>query len=283
MKKSLIVKSLLVATVAMGVVGSALSQADELSEAVVKNHIPIRYEGFEVILDCRERAPIFFHYSPRYDSADYDRAESFSIDPNIPKECQQTSTNTYRVPYSVYVNSGKSISYHRGHLVTANHMDFSPTAIDMTNFMTNIVPMTATVNADGAWRETEIMTECLRDRLVADPTKEDNTKKSFDVMGGVIWGNDESNDYFVNTHGVRTPDYLWKVLYDPHAEFNNQPSVIAWIIPNDNKAIKENLPKYRVTVKDIESKIGFALPIKSEMKKVDDYPLWETPKYCGRS
>lgn len=240
-------------------------------------HLSLQYEGFQVIIDCRERAPIFFHYEPQLDTANYARSEAFVLDPNVPVECQQASTEPYRVPYQVYIQSGKKVSYHRGHLVTANHLDFSPTAIAMSNYMTNIVPMTATVNYDGAWRETEIFTECLRDRI----TPQD--EKTFDVMGGVVWGNNTDNDYFINTHGVRTPDYLWKVMYDSRGRFAKEPSVIAWLIPNDSLAIKENLPRYRTTVRELEALIGYALPIPSELKDLDDMPLWEIPERCNRS
>lgn len=240
-------------------------------------HMTIQYEGFEVLIDCRERAAIFFHYKPRMDTANYDRSEEFSLDPNIPSECQQTSTETYRVPYQVYVQSGKTIAYHRGHLVTANHLDFSPTAIAMSNYMTNIVPMTATVNKDGAWRGTEEYTECLRDRIT------EANQGSFSVMGGVVWGNDTKNDHFINTHGVRTPDHLWKVMYDKSTKFAGRPSVIAWLIPNDNTAVKNNLPKYRVTVRELEAKIGYSLPVPVELKDLDNLPMWETPKRCNRS
>jgi endonuclease G len=260
------------------------SAATPADNKIVENLLPIKYEGFEVILDCRERAPIFFHYDAVFDSGNYKRKDTFDIDPNIPKECQQTSSSTYRLPYKTYASSGKTISYHRGHLVPANHLDYSPTAIAMSNFMTNIVPMTATVNAHGAWRETEEMTECLRERLNDPATLADGERaRTFSVMGGVIWGDNKDNDYFINSHGVRTPDYLWKILYDSRADLNEEPSVIAWIIPNDNKAIANKLPKYRVSVRDIEARIGYSLPIKGMIKDLDDLPLWEQPKYCDRS
>jgi len=246
-----------------------------------KNHIPIRYDGFEVILDCRERAPIFFHFNPKFDTANYDRKEEFSLDPNIPKECQQTSTKPYHIPYEIYATLGKEKRYHRGHFVDANSMDFSPEAIAMTNYMTNIIPMTQTVNQYGAWRGTEEYTECLRDRLPNPEFSDD--KRSFSVMGGPIWGDNEDNDYFMNTHGVRTPDYLWKVLYDKDALLNDEPSVIAWIIPNSHDAVKRNLPDYRVKVSEIERHIGFALPIRAELKQRDDMPLWEVPEKCNQS
>lgn len=47
------------------------------------------------------------------------------------------------------------------------------------------------------------------------------------VMGGVIWGSNAKDDYFVASHGVRTPDYFWKVII---RDTGQDERAIAWII-----------------------------------------------------
>ncbi|MCF2902251.1 DNA/RNA non-specific endonuclease [Pseudoalteromonas sp. OFAV1] len=247
--------------------------------------LTIKYEDFELSLNCKERASDFFFYEVKHDSADYKTDNHYSLDTDIPLQCQQFSTKQYRIPYLINSDNGKKVEYVQGQLVPENHLDYSPTAIRMAARMTNVVPMTKTVaTRGGAWFETNDYIECLRERI-QDPESLPLGKqsKTFKVMGGVIWGTNNDDNYFINSHGVKTPDYLWKVLYDQHAEFSKVPSYIAWLIPNTSRAIKENLPKYRVSIRELEEKAGIILPIRSEMKVVDDYPLWETPELCDKN
>src|SRR5690606_35231289 len=104
---------------------------------------------------------------------------NFKLDSYVPKECQQTSAKGY----------GRG--YDRGHQVPANHLDASAVAIEQSNYMTNILPQVSQMNR-GAWKLTEEIVECYRDidELL--------------VIGGVIWGNNEKDDFFVQSHGVKT-------------------------------------------------------------------------------
>ncbi|MFA5923858.1 MAG: DNA/RNA non-specific endonuclease, partial [Methylococcaceae bacterium] len=123
----------------------------------------------------------------QHDTGNEARAKNFKLDPNVPAECQQTSTKGY------------GQGYDRGHQVPANHLDDSPVAIKQSNFITNILPQTSQMNR-GAWLLTEEIIECYRDidELL--------------VIGGVIWGSNPDDDYFVQSHGVKTPDAFWKVV-----------------------------------------------------------------------
>jgi endonuclease G, mitochondrial len=87
----------------------------------------------------------------------------------------------------------KGQRYDRGHLVPANHLDYSKVAIRQSNFMTNILPQAANMNR-GAWLLTEEITECYRDidELL--------------IIGGVLWGDNLNDDFFTESHGVKTPD-----------------------------------------------------------------------------
>jgi endonuclease G len=223
--------------------------------------LPLKYKGYELVMDCETNMPVFFRYDAIADTGNEKRSHSFRLDPDAPKSCQQTSGQTYKLPYTVQSQLNKKISYDRGHLVPANHLDYDETAIWETNFMTNIVPMTKTTNRYGAWRQTEIMTECNR------------SEKSFVVMGGVIVGDNTKDDYFLMSHGIQTPDYLWKVLYDGEKS-------LSWIIPNSHNATKENLNSYRVSVAEIERRTSLNLPIKAHLKDNPSKSGWEKPKNC---
>jgi endonuclease G len=232
--------------------------------ALAAHHIPIRYTDFDVVMDCDINLPVYVHYKAKADSGNEKRSSSFYLDKNIPSDCQQISTSSYKIPYEMYVKLNKKISYDRGHLVPANHMDGNKKSIKESNFMTNIVPMTKTVNRTGAWRETEKITECIRDT------------KTFDVHAGIILGNDKRDDYFLSTHGAPTPDKLWKVLFDGK-------NIIAWIIPNSHNALKEKLNQYKTSVNEIEKQTGLKLPIPSHMKAFTDQSEWKMPSKCDLS
>lgn len=64
--------------------------------------------------------------------------------------------------------------------------------------MTNIVPQLSSFN-QGLRKETENITEFYRDLA------------SVQVIGGRIYS-DTSNDFFVSSHGIKSPDFFWKTL-----------------------------------------------------------------------
>ncbi|UZR29051.1 DNA/RNA non-specific endonuclease [Methylococcus mesophilus] len=109
------------------------------------------YEGFTVWLDCTQHGAIRFRYNAQHDTGSFDRANTFKLDPDVPAECQQASAKSYKLDDPTVPN------YERGHLVPANHLDYSQVAIQQSNYMTNILPQTATFNR-GAWLATEEMT-----------------------------------------------------------------------------------------------------------------------------
>jgi endonuclease G len=210
------------------------------------------YEGFTVWLDCAQRAAVKFRYNAQHDSGDQPRDGDFRLDPYVPKECQQTSTKGY------------GHGYDRGHQVPANHLDYSPVAIKQSNYMTNILPQTQQMNR-GAWKLTEEIVECYRDidELL--------------VLGGVIWGNDPADDYFVKSHGVKTPDAFWKVVV------RGDGRAIAWIVPNTKDAVEAKLDSYIVTVADIEKLTGEKLSVAGDARTTKPKGSWVVPIGCNKS
>ena len=96
-------------------------------------------------------------------------------------------------------------------MVAANHMDESTITIKESMHMTNIMPQTSVMNQQ-AYLAAEEVFECYRDIV------------NLNTIVGIIMGNDDSNDYFVQSHGVRTPDFYWRII-----EKEIDGDVIAWI------------------------------------------------------
>jgi endonuclease G len=214
------------------------------------------YEGFTIWLDCDRRGAVKFRYNAQRDQGDFKRYKSFYLDPNVPKRCQQTSTASYK-------HTGAR--YDRGHLVPANHLDNDAKAIKQSNYMANILPQAANMNR-GTWLRTEEITECYRDidELL--------------ILGGVIWGNDATDDYFVENHGVATPEAFWKLI------LRGQDRVIAWVVPNTQAATRKHLDQYLVTVAELEQRTGESFPEVPAFVR-DDQPevSWLVPMGCDRS
>jgi endonuclease G len=211
----------------------------------------LNYEGFTVWLDCEQRGAVKWRYNAQHDDGNLPRANGFRLYPYVPKDCQQTSAKGY------------GHGYDRGHQVPANHLDASAVAIKQSNYMTNILPQTSQMNR-GAWKLTEEIVECYRDidELL--------------VIGGVIWGNSPADDYFVKSHGVKTPDAFWKVVV------RGDGRAIAWIVPNTKDATAKKLDHYLVTVEEIERLTGEKLPVTGDARITKLRGSWVVPMGCNK-
>lgn len=213
--------------------------------------LQLQYEGFTLWIDCNRKGATKFRYNAQRDSGSFPRVENFSLDEHVPADCQQISAKTY----------GKK--YDRGHLVPANHLDYSANAIKESNYMTNILPQAANMNR-GAWLATEEIVECYRDidELL--------------VIGGVIYGNNKKDDYFMQSHGVETPDSFWKVI------IRGDGNVIAWNVPNTSLATRAKLNNYLVSVAQIEKLTGEKIPVSENVKAQKLTKSWALPKGCEK-
>jgi endonuclease G len=218
------------------------------------NLLELDYQDFTVWLGCQERAPVKFRYNAQHDTGNEARAKDFRLDPNVPKECQQTSAAAY------------GHGYDRGHQVPANHLDASFVAIKQSNYMTNILPQTAQMNR-GAWLLTEEIVECYRDidELL--------------VIGGVIMGNNPEDDYFLQSHGVKTPDAFWKVIIRGTGQDER---AIAWVVPNSKEATRKQLDAYLISVDELERLTGEAIPVADYAKHDKPSVSWLIPQGCNK-
>lgn len=217
--------------------------------------VKLDYEGFTIWVDCSRRGAVKFRYNAQRDNGNEKRYDKFFIDDNVPAECQQTTSKAY------------GSEYDRGHLVPANHLDYSKIAIKQSNSMTNILPQAKNMNR-GAWLLTEEIVECYRtdiDELL--------------VIGGVIWGNNPADDYFVQSHGVQTPDAFWKVII---RGVGQDERAIAWIVPNSQDATRKNLDRYLVTVDEIEKITGEKIPVADYAKQDKPSASWLIPRGCNK-
>jgi len=197
------------------------------------------YEGFTIRLDCERRSASKFRYNAQRDQGDFKRHKRFYLDPDA--------------------------RYNRGHLVPANHLDNDAKAIKQSNYMTNILPQASNMNR-GAWLRTEELIECYRDidELL--------------ILGGVIWGDDTTDDYFVASHGVTTPEAFWKLI------IRGQDRVIAWIVPNTQAATRKRLDDYLVTVEELEQRTGESFPEVPTFRRAEKPEVsWIVPIGCDKS
>ena len=213
------------------------------------------YDHFFILYNCKNRGFEHYFYITKPDTGNVKRPKSFFQEKRLPKHCRQSTTNTYK-------NADTEPKFDRGHGVPANHFDFSDDAANATFTMANVVPHQAYLNRKGLWRFTDKLIECNRSASHGGSM----------VWGGVIWGNDASNDYFMKSHGVITPDYLYKIIVKTNGD------TMAWIMPNTSEPKAKNQSDYIVSVADIELVTGHTFPIPNKNEK--PVATWQLPKFC---
>ncbi|MCW3194026.1 DNA/RNA non-specific endonuclease [Xanthomonas citri] len=200
------------------------------SAAVQAQVVTLNKGGYTLNYDCTNRTALRYEYVLQADTGSAARPSSFNLDTELPSGCAgQTSSASY-----ASVRSG----YDRGHLVTSNHMDYNATYIRRANLMSNIVPQVASFN-QGIWVRAEEVAECYRDIA------------SVQVYGGVIYS-DTTNDYFLSSHGIRTPDFFWKTIITANPSGGSR--AISWLIPNS--ATLGSLDSYIVSIDELEDTFG---------------------------
>lgn len=221
--------------------------------------ITLDHGGFTLQYDCSAHTAMRYEYTLDVDTGSAARPSAFTLDPDLPAGCaQQTSTSSY---------ASVMPGWDRGHLVTSNHMDASAALIARANHMSNIVPQVSTFN-QGIWLDAENVAECHRDLAPVQ------------VVGGVVY-DDISNDHFVSSHGIRTPDWFWKVIVT--TDTSGATRAIAWFIPN--RPMLNTLDSYLVSIEALEQRVGAdrvglgALPLAVRQSKPAS--TWALPDGCG--
>lgn len=182
--------------------------------------IRAEYRGFTLWQQCDKSMnagyTIRYSYTLERDTHNYGRKKSgiYFHDDSIPRECQQSSGGTY--------SDFKGEEYDRGHVVAADHLDSKKESMYDGHYAANILPQARGFNqGGGAWSAIEDMVNEARDHK--------NVKRIIN-FGGMTYEN-ASNDGFLESHGIRTPDVYWRVAV---RVFNNgsEADVTAWIMDN---------------------------------------------------
>lgn len=220
------------------------------------------YNGFRLIYDCTDRTALHYRYTLQADTGSAARPSTFTFDPTLPAGClQQTSTASYES-----VHPG----YDRGHLVMSNHMDSDSALIRRANYMSNIVPQVSGFNR-GIWLEAETVAECYRDLAPVQ------------VYGGVVHGDtaSDTNDFYLSSHGIRTPEFLWKALITTDSA-TGAGKAIAWLIPNTTGL--GALDRYIVSIAELEQRLGAAsvrISASAALKAMKPQTTWALPSGCS--
>lgn len=178
------------------------------------------HSEYTLYISCLHKGPLYGFMLLGKDQGNLPRKDKFTFDTSLPKECRQSSTSSY--------NS----TYHRGHLFAANHFDNSELGMYESFFMSNVVPQHSVSNL-GAWKATEVITECYREH------------HQIYLAAGVIYGTETDDDLFLKTHGVVTPAAMWKLIVLDNNSYS------AWIIPNTSDSKTESLESYEVSLEDL--------------------------------
>ncbi|NWD67728.1 DNA/RNA non-specific endonuclease [Pseudomonas gingeri] len=234
--------------------GGCVSPLPELAPA--PGQITLVREGFTLTYDCENRTALRYAYQLNADKGNVKRPRGFELDPDLPAGCPtQLSARGYSaVP-----------GWDRGHLVPSNQMDHSNLAIRQAHYMSNIVPQAARFN-QGIWVQTEEVSECYRDLAPVQ------------VYGGLVYDN-PVNDFFLESHGIRTPDAFWKTILTTDAEGKTR--AISWYIPN--QATLEPLDRYILSIAELEALLGtdsVGIQASEEVKAQKPARTWPRPRDC---
>jgi len=191
-----------------------------------------QYYGFELTLYCDKSAQagyaVGYAYNLTLDQNDLGTKREYTNDFSVPNECQQQFSGTNMPSYqNVNCDTDDRINnefcYDRGHIVMGNHMDGTPQTRQDASYVTNLVPQASGFNQNpGAWKETEDIIECHRDYPDVD---------YLEIFGGMIYSVD-NNDFFIESHGIPTPDLFYKVVVKFYKDSSKDPDVIAWLMKN---------------------------------------------------
>jgi endonuclease G len=126
--------------------------------------------------------------------------------------------------------------FDRGHLVPAGDCTQNAEVMSESFFLTNMVPQVPNHNR-GIWKQLET---CVRNWVVDEG-------KDLYVISGTIYNKEYKS---IGTNKVGIPDYMWKIVIDKKSNKS-----ISFLFPNAPLPV-EDLPKYIVSISEIETKTG---------------------------
>lgn len=138
-----------------------------------------------------------------------------------------------RAELSDYRGSG----FDRGHMAPAADMKWDQQAMVECFYLSNMVPQVGKGMNQGIWMQLE---GHVREWAI-------NRGQVYIITGPVYDGGFKKT---VGKNKVAVPTHLYKIVYDPY-----KAEAIAFIMPNEPLKT-EDMPKYIVTIRDVEAKTG---------------------------
>lgn len=184
-------------------------------------------KGFLLSHDATYKTPIWVIERLTVEKAQgtLPRYNKFQADPDL-EEGERAELVDYK-------NSG----FDKGHMAPSADMRWDQQAMEECFYLSNMVPQVGKGMNQGIWKNLE---EYVRDwvinrgelYIITGPIYEDGVKKT------------------IGKNKVAVPSHLYKIIYDPH-----KTEAIAFIMPN-HKLDSADMPKYIVTIRDVEKKTG---------------------------
>ena len=197
-------------------------------------------KGYLLAHDPVRKTPIWVveHLSSDKAVGSFVRADNFQIDPDL-SEDERAELLDYR-------GSG----YDRGHMAPAGDMKWDQQAMSESFFLSNMVPQTGVGMNQGIWKDLE---EKVRSWAII--------RGEIHIYTGPIYAKNPPDTIGINK--VAIPTHLYKIIYDPVTV-----EAIAFIMPNI-KLKSSDMPRYVVTIREIEEKTGLNFLSKLNPKIAD--------------
>lgn len=199
--------------------GAPISKITKDTQYLIKKNYAVHYR-----FDTKTAEYVVEHVTKEKIVGGFKRKDDFRPDPELAENNQSKLTDYVGNPYD------------RGHLVPAGNSTQSAEVMSESFFLSNMVPQVPNHNR-GIWKQLET---CIRNWTIDD-------NKDLYIITGTVYNKEYKS---IGDNKVGVPDYMWKVIID--AKTN---TAIAFLFPNISLPV-EDLPKYIVSISEIEEKTG---------------------------
>lgn len=184
-------------------------------------------KGYLLAHSPEKKTPVWVieHLTTEKASGSLSRNDAFKADPDLPKG--------QRAEISDYKNSG----YDKGHMAPSADMAWDEDAMAESFYLSNMVPQVGIGMNRGIWKDLEAL---VRKWVIK--------RGSVYIFTGPIYEGETIDD--IGRNKVAVPTHLYKIVYDP-----GKAEAISFVMPNA-KLLSTDMPKYIVTIRDIEKRTG---------------------------
>jgi endonuclease G len=176
----------------------------------------------------------------------------------LPREdafaADQSLARGKRAELADYLRSG----YDQGHMVSNADLSWDRQAANESFYLSNMSPQLPGLNR-GIWKLLETGTRAYAHK--------NNT--SVTVYAGNMW---YPTSKTIGPNKVVVPDYLFKIIID-----NNSKKTFAFIFPN-KEGLGNELPKFQVSVADVEKATGLVFPVPDAKTLKNALPIFDYKK-----